>query len=152
MLDASALRHDIGALPAGDETVIGLKGVKSSGGQRARLALARALYSSAQLLVLDDVFSALDYHVARKVLDGLTGDLGIGRTRILVTHNVALCLPRARYFIILEDRTISFEGSPDLLGDRFATIETKTRHSQDLIYLRRNGKEVQNVLRRVCQT
>jgi ABC-type multidrug transport system fused ATPase/permease subunit len=65
--------------------VIGLRGVKLSGGQRARLAFGRALYSSARLLVLDDIFSALDSHVAKEIFEALTGEHGEGRTRILVS-------------------------------------------------------------------
>ena len=82
VLTACAFRPDLAALTNGDGTEIGLRGVKLSGGQRARLAFGRALYSSAQLLVLDDIFSALGSQVAKEIFDALTGELGKGRTRI----------------------------------------------------------------------
>jgi ABC-type transport system involved in cytochrome bd biosynthesis fused ATPase/permease subunit len=59
VLSACTLLPDLAILPNGDETRIGLRGVKLSGGQRTRLALARALYSNAQLLVLDDIVGSL---------------------------------------------------------------------------------------------
>jgi ABC-type multidrug transport system fused ATPase/permease subunit len=69
VLTACALQSDLEALAKGDETQIGLRGVKLSGGQRARVSFGRALYSNAQLLVLDDIFSALDSHVSKEILN-----------------------------------------------------------------------------------
>ncbi|GKZ34708.1 hypothetical protein AbraIFM66950_005060 [Aspergillus brasiliensis] len=108
VLKACALYPDLAALPKGDETQIGLRGVKLSGGQRARLALARALYSSARTLILDDIFASLDAHVSRDIFNALTGALGRGRTRILVTHQVSLCLPEAKCIVHVEDNTAKF--------------------------------------------
>ena len=54
-LDACALRDDLAALPAGDATEIGERGINLSGGQKARVALARAVYADADVYVLDDV-------------------------------------------------------------------------------------------------
>lgn len=105
VLDACAPSPDLAALPKGDETQIGPKGVKLSGGQRARVALARALYSSAKLLVIDDIFSALDASVSKNVLQALTGDLCKGRTRILVTHQVLMCVPKAKYIVHVQNNT-----------------------------------------------
>lgn len=113
VLAACALNPDLKFLPKGDETHIGLRGVKLSGGQRARVAFGRALYSSAQLLVLDDIFSALDSHVSRDIFEALTGELGEGRTRILVTHQVSLCLPKTQYLVKLHNNTISYAGNTD---------------------------------------
>lgn len=83
-----------------------------SGGQKWRLTLARAFYSRAGILVLDDVFSALDAHVGREIYENaLMGDLAKGRTRILVTHHVSLCLPQAEYAVRMTARgTIDFAG------------------------------------------
>lgn len=105
VLNACALSPDLAALPKGDETQIGPKGVKLSGGQRARVALARALYSSAKLIVIDDIFSALDAIVSKNVLQSLTGDLCKGRTRILVTHQVSMCVPKTRYIVQVQNNT-----------------------------------------------
>ncbi|KAJ5728886.1 P-loop containing nucleoside triphosphate hydrolase protein [Penicillium malachiteum] len=105
VLQACALEPDLAALPKGDQTHIGLRGVKLSGGQRARVSFGRALYSKAQLLVLDDIFSALDTHIAREIFTALTSELCEGRTRILATHQVSLCLPKARYLVEVHNNT-----------------------------------------------
>lgn len=102
VLAACALEKDIELLVDGDETEVGPKGVTLSGGQRWRTALARALYSRAGILVLDDVLSAVDAHVGRLIVDeALTGELSRGRTRILATHHAELVLPYASYHVQL---------------------------------------------------
>lgn len=125
VLAACALEPDLAALIKGDETLIGLRGVKLSGGQRARLAFGRALYSNAQLLVLDDIFSALDSHVSREIFEALTGELGKGRTRILVTHQVSLCLPKTRYIVHLQNNSIGYAGNVDSFGKEVDVTEAE---------------------------
>ena len=62
-LHACALKPDLKVLPGGDMTEIGEKGINISGGQRARVALARAVYADADVYLLDDILSAVDAHV-----------------------------------------------------------------------------------------
>ncbi|ELR06467.1 hypothetical protein GMDG_07992 [Pseudogymnoascus destructans 20631-21] len=110
-IDVCALRADLAIMPDGEETEIGSQGINLSGGQRWRLTFARALYSRAGILLLDDLFSALDAHVGRHIFEeALTGELGAGRTRILVTHHVALCRPRAKYLVELGEGTVDHAG------------------------------------------
>lgn len=102
VLEACALAQDLSLFEDGDETEVGAQGITLSGGQKWRLTLARALYSRAGIMVIDDVFSALDAHVGKDVFaNALLGDLAKGRTRILVTHHTSLCLPRADYAVHL---------------------------------------------------
>jgi ATP-binding cassette subfamily C (CFTR/MRP) protein 1 len=91
VLDACALRHDLSLLPEGDLTEVGEKGITLSGGQRARIALARAVYARADIILLDDVLAAVDSHVARHLFDHVIGPQGILATkaRVLVTNSVA---------------------------------------------------------------
>ena len=104
VLYASALEKDIELLVDGDQTEVGPKGVTLSGGQRWRVALARALYSRAGTIILDDVLSAVDAHVGRLIVnEALTGDLARGRTVILATHHAELVLPHAAYLVRLAD-------------------------------------------------
>ncbi|KAE9409320.1 P-loop containing nucleoside triphosphate hydrolase protein [Gymnopus androsaceus JB14] len=85
------LEHDIKHFEAGDATEVGEKGLTLSGGQKARITLARAVYSSAEILLLDDVLAALDVHTAKWIVNKcFTGELIRDRTVLLVTHNVAL--------------------------------------------------------------
>lgn len=102
VLKACALTDDLAILDDGDMTEVGAQGITLSGGQKWRLTLARALYSRAGILILDDVFSALDAHVGKQIYDNaLMGELAQGRTCILATHHVALCLPGAEYAVCL---------------------------------------------------
>lgn len=105
VLEACALGPDLEVLPDGDRTEIGAAGINLSGGQRWRVTLARALYSRAGILVLDDIFSAVDAHVGRHIATkALQGELARGRTRILVTHHVGLAAPYAAYVVELDGR------------------------------------------------
>jgi len=115
VVNVCALRKDFELLEDGDGTDIGANGINLSGGQRSRVSFARLLYSRAGILILDDVFSAVDAHVGRQLYEeALTGELGQGRTRILVTHHVGLVMPRARYAVSLsEEGSIAFAGNVD---------------------------------------
>jgi len=114
VLAASALEKDLEMLQDGDMTDIGANGINLSGGQKWRTSFARALYSRAGTLVLDDIFSAVDAHVGRQLFENaLTGDICKGRTRILVTHHVALCLPRTKYIVLLENGRALHAGKVD---------------------------------------
>jgi len=122
-------------LPDGEDTEIGATGINLSGGQRWRLTFARALYSRAGVLVLDDIFSAVDSHVGRHLLNhGILGPLGASRTRILVTHHAGLVDCHAAYIITLTgdgtasvvDRPSPKIGSPRVLDqDQLQDPESK---------------------------
>ncbi|KAF8586432.1 metal resistance protein YCF1 [Ramaria rubella] len=112
VLDACALRQDLALLADGDMTEVGEKGITLSGGQRARISLARAVYARADLYLLDDVLAAVDSHVARHVFDHVIGPSGIlaSKARILVTNTVSFLqqydrLVFLRRGIILESGT-----------------------------------------------
>ncbi|KAA8650968.1 uncharacterized protein ATNIH1004_003659 [Aspergillus tanneri] len=104
VMRACALVHDIDDFEERDMTDIGPGGINLSGGQRTRISLARTIYSRAGILLLDDIFSAVDVHTAQHLFDhALTGELAKGRTRILVTHHVGLCIAKADYMIRLDN-------------------------------------------------
>lgn len=110
-IEACALRKDLAMLTDGDMAELGTNGINLSGGQKWRVTLARAIYSRAGILVLDDVFSAVDAHVGRHILEKcLAGSLCRGRTRILVTHHVGLCRARAKFLVELGDAGIQHAG------------------------------------------
>ncbi|KAH9854915.1 multidrug resistance-associated ABC transporter [Lenzites betulinus] len=108
-----ALKRDLSLFDAGDQTEVGEKGLTLSGGQKARITLARAVYSSAEILLLDDVLAALDVHTSRWIVDNcFKGDLLHGRTVLLVTHNVAMASPIADYVVNLgTDGRIASQGT-----------------------------------------
>ncbi|EMD33950.1 hypothetical protein CERSUDRAFT_117480 [Gelatoporia subvermispora B] len=116
VLEACALLKDLEIFPAGDMTEIGEKGITLSGGQRARIALARALYSQATCIILDDPLAAVDMHTAQHLVkNALSGELARDRTIILVTHHISLCLPLASYLVELASGHLIRHGSVEEL-------------------------------------
>ncbi|KAI0997292.1 ABC transporter 7 [Podosphaera aphanis] len=111
---ACALERDLEILDAGDETLVGEKGITLSGGQKQRISLARALYSSSKHVLLDDCLSAVDPHTAKWIFEKcIRGPLMFGRTCILVTHNLALCVPQSKYVVLLDNGKIDIHGPSD---------------------------------------
>ncbi|KAI7895794.1 P-loop containing nucleoside triphosphate hydrolase protein [Mucor mucedo] len=112
-LTACALDKDLSYLEDGDTTEIGEKGITLSGGQKARVALARAVYSRAQNVMMDDVLSAVDAHTAKHLFKKcLQSPLMSGRTQILITHHVNLCIQGAAHVVFVKDGRIKLSGSP----------------------------------------
>jgi ABC-type multidrug transport system fused ATPase/permease subunit len=110
-VEVCALKKDLEMLNDGENTEIGANGINLSGGQKWRVTLARAVYSRAGILVLDDIFSAVDAHVGRHIFEKcLNGELAAGRTRILVTHHVALCEPKTKFLMELGDGGVLHAG------------------------------------------
>ncbi|KAF8507555.1 multidrug resistance-associated ABC transporter [Gautieria morchelliformis] len=113
-LEVCALVSDLRILEDGDEAEIGERGVNLSGGQKARVSLARAVYSRASVLLLDDVLSAVDAHTAHHLYENcLQGELLQGRTVVLVSHHVQLCAPGASYVVALDNGRVTFAGNSE---------------------------------------
>jgi ATP-binding cassette, subfamily B, bacterial len=119
-----ARAHDfVRRLPHGYATVLGERGVTLSGGQRRRLALARAALRRAPVLLLDEPTSGLDEESERDVIDSLV-QMAAGTTTVLVTHNLQLAA-RADVVLCLEDGQLVEMGSPHELfaqRGRFAAL------------------------------
>ncbi|CRG87680.1 hypothetical protein PISL3812_04700 [Talaromyces islandicus] len=114
VIKACALERDFTILEAGDKTLVGEKGISLSGGQKQRISLARAMYSRARHLLLDDCLSAVDSHTAKHIFNqAIRGPLMAHRTCILVTHNVALAVPEADYVVVMDNGKISIQGTSD---------------------------------------
>ncbi|KDR83054.1 hypothetical protein GALMADRAFT_238844 [Galerina marginata CBS 339.88] len=106
------LERDLELFDAGDATEVGEKGLTLSGGQKARVTLARAIYSQAEIILLDDVLAALDVHTSVWIVNKcFRGDLVKGRTVLLVTHSVALLTPVAEFIVSIgQDGTVQTQG------------------------------------------
>lgn len=109
---ACALLDDFVQLPDGDETVVGERGISLSGGQKARLALARAVYARADIYLLDDCLSAVDSHVGRHLIDNILGPKGLlsSKTRILSTNSIPV-LAESDFIYMLQDGEIAERGT-----------------------------------------
>ncbi|XP_051774742.1 ATP-binding cassette sub-family C member 3 isoform X3 [Erpetoichthys calabaricus] len=125
VLEACSLLTDLEVLPGGDQTEIGEKGINLSGGQKQRVSIARALYSEADVFLLDDPLSAVDAHVAKHIFDKVIGPEGElkGKTRILVTHGISF-LPQVDNIVVMVEGQVSEMGShQDLLRQNGAFAE-----------------------------
>lgn len=88
VVHASCLQRDFELFEYGDKTEVGDKGVTLSGGQKARVGLARALYSEADIYLFDDPLSAVDTKVAKHIFENVFLSFLKGKTVILNTHQV----------------------------------------------------------------
>ncbi|CAO3692121.1 unnamed protein product [Rhizopus stolonifer] len=119
VLEACSLKTDIAILSGGDQTEIGERGINLSGGQKARISLARAIYARADIYLLDDPLSAVDAHVGRHIFDHVIGPEGIlkNKARLLVTHGIAF-LSRTDQVVMLGQGEINLKGSYDDLMEQ----------------------------------
>ncbi|XP_074069915.1 multidrug resistance-associated protein 1-like isoform X1 [Macrotis lagotis] len=118
VLEACALLPDLEQFPNGDQTEIGERGVNISGGQKQRVSLARAVYSGADIYLLDDPLSAVDVHVGKHLFQNVIGSSGLlkNKTRILVTHNLTL-LPQTDLILVMENgRVIQMGNYQELMS------------------------------------
>ncbi|XP_058448247.1 ATP-binding cassette sub-family C member 4-like [Malaya genurostris] len=115
VLRVCALEDDLKQFSNGDETLVGERGISLSGGQKARVCLARAVYKSSGVYLLDDPLSAVDAHVARHLFDLCIGAKGLlGRqkaTRILVTHQVHFLI-ESDWIIVMNEGKVEAQGTP----------------------------------------
>ena len=122
-IDAAALRPDLESLPAGDMQEIGERGINLSGGQRARVALARAAYADADVVLLDDPLSALDSRVGAATFERCISNsdsdssMMAGKTRLLVTH-ARHYLPRCDRVAVVRNGEIVALGTPRDLAEQ----------------------------------
>ncbi|UNI24672.1 hypothetical protein JDV02_010402 [Purpureocillium takamizusanense] len=123
---ACALDVDFASLPRGDRSLVGTKGISLSGGQKHRVALARAVYAKKSILFIDDVLSGLDWATQAHVWTQVFGPQGLLRrsqsTVVLATHFVKK-IQDADAVILLEDGTIALQESPEAIS----TMEQFTR-------------------------
>ena len=136
VLEYSQLNYDLSNFEGRDNTEIGEKGVNLSGGQKVRIALARALYSESDIFLLDDPISALDANVGKKIMKDCIIKYLNGKTRIVVTHALHYLKYVDRIFYMKQGR-IEWVGSYDeiILEDFFKQLNKNkiSRHkSSDL--------------------
>ncbi|XP_018392357.1 PREDICTED: multidrug resistance-associated protein 4-like [Cyphomyrmex costatus] len=105
-----ALTKDFRQFPQGDMTLVGDRGVSLSGGQRARINLARAVYRQADVYLLDDPLSAVDTRVARHLYGKCITEYLHGKTRILVTHQLQF-LKRSDHIVVLDRGFLKMQGN-----------------------------------------
>lgn len=122
---ACSLESDLDILPAGDKTEIGERGITLSGGQKARINLARAVYANKDIILLDDVLSAVDARVGKHIMENCIMGLLKSKTRILATHQLSL--------ISSADRIIFLRGDGNIDIGTFDEMKEKNDAFQKLM-------------------
>ncbi|XP_046392414.1 ATP-binding cassette sub-family C member 4-like isoform X2 [Ischnura elegans] len=130
VVEACALSPDFKQFPYGDSTVVGERGVSLSGGQRARLTLARAVYNDADVFLLDDPLSAVDSHVGRHLFDECIAGYLSSKTRILVTHQLQY-LKKVDEIIILNNGKIEGRGNYEELQKTGLDFAMLLKHDEE---------------------
>lgn len=139
-----ALSTDFEQFPMGDKTIVGERGASLSGGQRARISLARAVYKTASIYLLDDPLSAVDAHVGKHLFEeviGPKGRLAQSATRILITHQVHF-LQEADLIVIIDDGRITHQGTYTELSNSdldFAKLLQKVDEKEETLELADDG-------------
>ncbi|XP_053675062.1 probable multidrug resistance-associated protein lethal(2)03659 [Anopheles nili] len=140
-----ALERDFHLFADGDKTIVGERGVSLSGGQKARISLARAVYRRAAVYLLDDPLSAVDSHVGRHLFDHCMRDYLRGKIVILVTHQLQY-LQNADQIVVMMHGRVEAVGTYDKLrksGQDFAQLlvapSGKEDDSTDTESMKRSG-------------
>ena len=118
-------------MPDGFDTIIGEKGVRLSGGQRQRLAIARAFFKNAPILILDEATSALDSE-SEKFVQAALSSLMRGRTSLVIAHRLST-IERASRIIVLEQGKLLEVGTHDQLiklNGRYADLHNTQFHEK----------------------
>lgn len=112
--DASGIAAEVDEFPQGFATVVGERGLTVSGGQRQRLALARALAGGPSVLVLDDVFASVDAAKEEEIVANLAREVA-GRTVLLMTHRLRAARAASRVIVLVEGRIVEQGAHDELL-------------------------------------
>ncbi|XP_065933440.1 ATP-binding cassette sub-family C member 4-like isoform X2 [Magallana gigas] len=132
VLHACALYKDLELMRYGDQTLVGERGLLLSGGQKARLTLARTVYRDADVYLLDDPLGAVDTEVGSHLFQRCICELLRGKTRILVTHQLQYLKSADRIVVLNEGRVVSVGTYDDLVkqGTEFSSI--LIRHDKNI--------------------
>ena len=153
IVDICALKPDFQLLAAGDLTKIGDKGVNLSGGQKARIAIARALYSDADIYLFDDPLSALDAYVGMNIFNRVIKEYLKGKTVLLVTHALQY-IPFMTHVCHLNNGEIDWFGTgEDAVTQEFYNKFCKTPLTEDEKETKANAHEqASDALKELCDT
>jgi len=114
VLELSQLASDVARFVQGDQTLVGEKGIMLSGGQKQRLSIARALLEPTDLIIMDDVLSAVDYETERKILQGIFTRLE-KQSALVVSHRVSALEYMDEIIVLHEGMMIAKGGHQELL-------------------------------------
>ena len=134
VLNVCSLKEDLDVLVDGDNTEIGERGINLSGGQKARVNLARAVYADASILMLDDPLAALDQYVSQKVFERCIKKYLYNKTRLLVTNN--------QQYLSLCDRIIVLRKGQIVQINDFQTLSNEPGYFRDKVMIKINQRQM----------
>merc|ERR550534_2054561 len=136
----AALIKDINNMDDADKTEIGAKGINLSGGQKARVMIARALYQEADVYFLDDVLSAVDPDVGDEIFNrAITGAM-MDATRVLVMNSHLHNLKKCDHIVIVEDGYVVAQGQYDELIEKYASLMAPKTANEERMNLEKKAR------------
>lgn len=128
------LEKDFKLMPNGDQTIVGERGISLSGGQKARISLARAVYKQADIYLLDDPLSAVDSHVGKHLFQECIKQFLKNKTCILVTHQLQY-LKDVNHLVLMYHGRIESQGTytevQQISAESFLTIQSLDETGND---------------------
>lgn len=145
VLTVCGLKRDLDILPHGDDTLVGERGVTLSGGQKARVNLARAIYRVADIYLLDDPLSAVDAHVGRWIFEECLVKYLQGKLCILATHQLQYLRDLDRV-VVVSGGKIVHEGSGNTIleGNGLSKVESMKEEEKALNIQSSDSKKDEN--------
>ncbi|VVC26205.1 Hypothetical protein CINCED_3A020489 [Cinara cedri] len=144
VVQVCALKTDFQQFPYGDRTIVGERGVSLSGGQRARINLARAVYKKANIYLLDDPLSAVDTQVSRHIFEKCIKDFLGEKTCILVTHQIQYLVDVDK-IVLMENAKVSAEGTyEDLRASNLNFTKSLQSQVETKVVADNNYSDIQN--------
>lgn len=133
-IDAAHLRDFISALPQGDATLVGERGLKVSGGEKQRIAIARALLKRSPLLIFDEATSALDSHSEQAVMAAIRA-ASREHTSLVIAHRLSTVVDCDRILVLEHGQLVESGNHTELLAQqgRYAALWTLQQHEEDVI-------------------
>ncbi|CAG9767622.1 unnamed protein product [Ceutorhynchus assimilis] len=146
-----ALKRDFSLLPYGDRTIVGERGISLSGGQRARINLARAIYKDSDIYLLDDPLSAVDIQVGQQLFEECMVRFLKDKIVVLVTHQLQY-LKRADKLVILSEGAIQIQGTYDEIKQSGVSFAVLLEEAATIAGPAEQDKEYEKVLRAISLT
>ena len=132
VIDAAHLRDFITQLPQGDATLVGERGLKVSGGEKQRIAIARALLKRSPLLIFDEATSALDSHSEQAVMAAIRA-ASREHTSLVIAHRLSTVVDCDRILVLEQGQLVESGSHTELLAQqgRYAALWTLQQHEED---------------------
>ncbi|KAF9937446.1 hypothetical protein BGZ67_001284 [Mortierella alpina] len=132
-IEACCLQQDFDMLPSTDMTEIGERGINLSGGQKARISLARAVYARADIYLFDDPLSAVDAHVGRTIFDKVVGPNGLlaEKARVFVTHQIQYLAQSNTIMMLREGKVVEQGNFQDLMAKKADVFQLVSEFGRD---------------------